>query len=192
MKQLLLSTMLLYSSVFAYDIGVNLSYNHLQIKQTNSDNIILGDNTPKSNGLGVEVYYRGDCLLIDDASIKNYFSLKQTHTSNTDTYALLGGINKEFQYNTLTLYSGVLLGYGFLEYAYNPLSNSSVHDNRANSTLYGAQLGLKQPIYKNSYLQIEARYIRSDYDANLESSGILSQITQKDQSSLSIGYGYSF
>jgi len=192
MKKQLFSSMLLCSTLFGYDLGVNISYDNLSIDQTNSNNIILEENTPKSNGFGLEVYYRGDCLLSDNPTIKNYISIKQTHTSNTDTYSLFGGINKEYKHNDITLYSGLLVGYGLLKYDYNPLKSSSSEDNTAGSFLYGLQLGAKKPIYNNSYLQVEARYIRSDYDTNLESGGVTSKINHSDQSSILVGLGYTF
>ncbi|MAC85056.1 MAG: hypothetical protein CL624_13080 [Arcobacter sp.] len=194
MKKILLSTVLSTLSLFAYDVGINTSYDYLNVNQTNSQNMILGEK-PKNHGFGIEAYYSGQCLLTDNETIKNYVSIKHTDMSNTNKYELFAGINKEYPLNEeFTLYSGALIGYGFLKYDYNPLGSTDVVDESAGSFLYGVQLGTKYKIkeFDNLFLKVEARYIRSDYDANLEAAGVYSRLTHRDASSISIGLGYSF
>jgi len=192
MKKILLSSILLASTAFAYDMGVNLGYSHFDISQSNSDNIILGKNTPSSTGYALEAFYSRDCLLVEDKSIKNYASINYAKHDDIAQYSFLAGLNKEYEKEDYTLYAGVLVGYGVLHYSYNPLNTTDKVDKDAGSFLYGLQGGMKYSLKNNYSLNLGIKHLIADYKTKLESNGATGNINHNNQSTFSIGLGYSF
>lgn len=191
-KKILLSTVLIGSTVLASEIGINLGKSHFDITQSNGDNIILGDNTPKSNGTFSELYMMNKCQLINDNSIKNYASIAYNKSDRIKNYMVLAGLVKEYEAKNYTPYAGVLVGYGQLKYEYNPLNSSTIDDRKASSFIAGFQGGAKYKIDKNLFFNLNAKYLLSDYTTNLESSGVIGNIKHKALTTFSIGVAYKF
>ena len=192
MKKTLLSTVLLGSSLLAIDIGINLGKSHFDITQSNSENIILGANTPKSNGNILEVYAINDCKFTDDKDIKNYISLVQNRSGDIDNTLVLAGLVQELEGKEFKPYIGWLVGYGELKYNYNPLNSTATEDKKSSSMVAGLQAGAKYKIDDKLSLNINGKYLRAKYTTNLESSGTTGNIEHNALSSFSIGLIYSF
>lgn len=200
MKKLLLlttlSSSLLFSSQIAVDsMGLNIgTANSSFDKKDHSGSITLG-NEPDESFMSYEVYATLKPMkeICKNKNMKPYLSY--TYSSNDDLKHryILAGINKYYKHDKASLYAGALLGYGQLDWKYDPANTSKNINADANSFMIGAQVGFDYPINSNISLGLNGKYLLSNYETKLNpSAGVSSTIEHKNISSLSFGISYRF
>jgi hypothetical protein len=189
------STLLANDSIFN-SIGVNLgksytSYSH----KNNTGYIILGDESDDSFN-STELYTTFNTMIncCKENDIRPYLSL--TYSTNFDLkhQYLLAGLSKYYTPESvkLELYLGALLGYGMLDWKYDPLNNSLSKDVDANGFMGGFQLGASYPINDKFSIGLNGKYLFTDYDTELKTANANATITHDRWSTIAINLEYSF
>ncbi|NOQ32233.1 MAG: hypothetical protein GQ570_14045 [Helicobacteraceae bacterium] len=186
--KIITATLLASTALLAVDVGLNISKGGYSTSSAYPSSIIK----PDTDVTGYELFYSNDCLLVDRKSVKNYASLTINKTENTSETAFLAGLVEEYKVSSATLYAGALVGYGQLSYDYNPLTTSLTDYRTTSSLLYGVTAGLKYPIAKSFFLNVNAKYIWSNYNVDLRDGTSNGQIKHNNLYSLGLGVGYSF
>lgn len=189
------------SSLFATDnniinsIGLNIgASNSSYVKKDKSGSITLSS-TPKKSFNSYELYITLNPIskVCKSYNLKPYLSYTYSDNKRLKHQYLLAGLNKYFDYKTTSFYTGVLLGYGEINWKYDPLNSSKSINNNANSFISGVQLGLKYPINKRLSLGVNTKYLLHDYKTKLKPTlSEESLITHKSTSSFMLGVEYSF
>lgn len=199
-KKLTLISLLATSSLVASDIsinslGINIGASSMNYSQKDHQgNITLGNEPDKSfNQVEVFTTLNPICDMSKKKNMKPYLSY--TYSSNTDLkhQYILAGINKYYTHSTITYYTGTLVGYGQLDWRYNPLNSSKDNNYDANSFIVGIQGGVEYPIQTNLSLNLNAKYLVHNYDTQLEPTNtVKSTISHDSTTSLSVGLVYRF
>ena len=186
----LMSNLLLGSEVSIESIGLNIGQSNSDYSQNDSTgNITLG-NTPNKNFNSYEVFGEFKNKIY---GMTPYISMSHSFNTDIEHQYILTGLNKYYNHNKLDLYAGVLMGYGQMEWKYNPLNNSKDNNEDANSLIAGLQMGINYPINNKFSLGINGKYLVHNYETKLNpSTGINSTIEHKYTSSLGVGFIYKF
>lgn len=180
-------------------IGFNIGKANSDYKQTNNQGVILLGNTPDESFNSYEIYTTLNPILdtCKTYNMKPYIGYTYSSNSELKHQYLLAGINKYYNHTVankeLSLYAGVLVGYGQIDWKYDPLNNSSSKNVDANSLIAGIQLGANYPINEKYSVGLNTKYLVHNYETDLNpSSGVSSTIEHKDTISFSLGISYKF
>ena len=191
------STLLASDSSIVNSIGLNIGVSHSSYNQKNQIGDITLGNEPDKSFNSYELYTTLKPLsdICTKYNIKPYISY--TYSSNIDIkhQYLLIGINQYHNANNseLNLYIGSLLGYGQIDYRYDPLNSSKSTNTDANSFIGGIQAGVTYPIAQKLSLNIGGKYLIHDYKTQLKPSDTVHTTIEHDStSSVAIGLEYFF
>ena len=198
-KRLTLLAILASSSLFANDIsvdsiGANFGISHGSYDQKNKSGVITLGNNPDKNFGSVELYATLSGVYKRE-DLKPYISYTYSQNDDLEHQYLLVGLNKYYSIpNTkLDLYAGALVGYGQIDWRYDPLNSSKNINSDANSFIGGLQIGANYPVGSNLSIGINAKYLIHNYETTLNpSAGVLASINHKNTSQVSLGLMYSF
>lgn len=192
---LLASSTLLANKISIDTIGINLGkINSSYSKKDNSGSIALG-NTPDESFSSIEVFTTLNPVseICKKYNMKPYLSYTYSHNADLKHNYLLAGANKYYEHNKISLYSGLLLGYGQMDWRYDPLNSSKSKNEDANSFIAGIQAGALYPVSNKLSLGLNGKYLIHDYETKLNpSSGISSKIEQKRTYGVSLSLAYKF
>ena len=190
------SSTLLATDSFVNSIGINLGKSYTNSQQKNNQgNITLG-NTPKESNNSIELFAILNPLtdICKEYNMKPYISY--TYSKNTDLkhQYLLVGVNKYYNPSNskVELYTGALLGYGQIDWKYDPLNDSQNKNIDANSFIGGVQAGLSYPVNENLSLNLNTKYLVHNYETKLKTTNANATIKQDNTSSFSFGLIYKF
>jgi hypothetical protein len=204
MKNRLIQTItlssLLISSIFASDIsinslGINLGKAYTSYDQKNISGTITFTNKPESSFNAIELYTTLNPIL--NICIENNMkpTISYTYSSNSDLkhQYLLVGINKYYTpIDKFTLYTGILGGYGQIDWRYDPLNNSAKKNVDANSFITGLQVGVNYPLNEKLSLGVNTKYLFHNYETNLKTTTVTATIEHDNSANISLGVEYSF
>lgn len=199
MKKLITLTaaVTLASTLNAFEIkdfqgGINLGKSYYNFKQsTEFGTGVEVQNAPDKNVNQAELYISSQCLFND--SLRNYFSYTYGDLNIAKNHMLLAGVTKEYSFDKVTLYSSILVGYGWLNFDEPLLEKAKKEDNTATSLLAGIQAGVKYPMGDNLYFNLNTKLIASDYNIKLTPNDQRHDIITSDYTgSILIGIGYKF
>jgi hypothetical protein len=178
-------------------IGLNIGTQKSDYKQTNNQGVILLGNTPDESFNSYEIYTTLNPILdtCKTYNMKPYIGYTYSSNSELKHQYLLAGINKYYTPSNykVELYAGVLVGYGQMDWKYDPLNSSSSKNVDANSFIAGIQLGANYPINEKYSIGLNTKYLMHNYETDLNpSAGVSSTIEHKDTISLSLGVKYLF
>ncbi|NOQ32236.1 MAG: hypothetical protein GQ570_14060 [Helicobacteraceae bacterium] len=188
MKKIITATLLTTTALLAADVGLNISKGGYSTSSAYPTAIVK----PDTDVTGYELFYSNDCILIDRPSVKNYASITLNKTENTSEIAVVIGLVEEYKVSKATLAAGALVGYGQLSYDYNPLTTSLTDSRTTSSALYGFTATAKYPIVNNFFLNVNAKYLWSNYEVDLKDGANTGQIKHNNLYTLGLGVGYSF
>lgn len=90
---------------------------------------------------------------------------------------VLVGANKYFEFDKFLPYVGLVVGYGQIDWKYDPINNSKDVNADANSFIVGLNLGINYNITKDMSLNLNSKVLFHDYETNIEpQTGIQSTI----------------
>jgi len=194
---LLATSTLVASDISINSIGLNIGTSNSSYTQTNhSGSIILG-NEPNKSFNTIEAYATLNPIsnICKEYNMKPYISY--TYSTNTDLKHryLLTGVNKYYKLKDtkVKLNTGLAVGYGQINWKYDPLNNSKDTNVDANSFIAAIQLGLNYPLNKKFSIGLNSKYLIHNYETNLNPSvGVSSTIKHKNTISVMFGVEYGF
>jgi hypothetical protein len=201
LKTLTLSTLLASSSLLANDsvinsMGLNLGVVNSDSDQKNTNGAIIFGNEPDSSFNQLELYLTLNPLTetCKEYNMKPYISYTYSSNSDLKHQYLLLGVNKYYTPSNidLELYMGALLGYGQIDWKYDPLNNSFNKNVDANSFIGGIQLGVKYPLSEKLSLNLNGKYLFHSYETDLKTTNATAVIEHDRTSSFSLGLEYRF
>ena len=178
-------------------IGLNIGKAYSSSdKKDKAGSITLG-NTPDESFNSFELYTTLDPIteLCKKNDIKPYLSFTYSDNDELKHSYLLFGINKYYTpvNSKFKLYAGALLGYGQMDWEYDPLNTSKVKNMDADSLIAGIQGGISYPLSSKISLSLNTKYLLHDYKTDLDpSTGVSSDIEHKGTALISLGVSYSF
>ena len=180
-------------------IGLNIGTAQSNYKQTNNQGSIILGNTPNESFTSYELYTTLKPLsdICKEKNMKPYIGYTYSDNSDLKNQYLLLGLNKYYQHTVsnkeLNLYAGLVVGYGELNWKYDPINSAKDKTKNASSLIGGIQLGIDYPIANNISLGVNTKYLVHNYKTNLNpSDSVSSTIEHKDTLSLSLGLSYKF
>jgi outer membrane protein OmpA-like peptidoglycan-associated protein len=200
-KTTILSTILASSSLLASDIsmssaGVNLGKSYSDFSKKHTTNTITLNNKPDKSFSSIELYVTLNPMLnlCKEYNIRTTLSYTYSKNSELKHQHLLAGLNKYYtpQTTKLEFYTGLLLGYGQLDYKYDPLSNSTVKDINTNSPIAGLQAGVSYPVTKKLSLGLNTKYLLHNNETDLKISSATATIEHKSTAFIGIGIEWKF
>lgn len=195
-NKLTLISMIATSTLVAADIsieaiGLNLGSSNSSYSQTNNQGSISLGNTPDKSFNSYELFTTIKNLEI--YNMKPYISYTYSSNDELKHQYLLAGLNKYYNHDKINLYAGALVGYGQLDWKYDPINNAKDKNVDANSFIAGIQLGFEYPLNTKLSLGFNSKYLIHNYETNLNPTNTISStIEHKDTLSLSFGVNYSF
>lgn len=192
---LLASSSLLASEVSLEQVGLNIGASHSSYsKKDHSGSIVLGNEPAESfNSFEVFTTLKPLTSMCKEKNMKPYISYAYSKNDDLKHQYLLAGINKYYMLKEYSFYSGALLGYGELDWKYDPLNTSKSKNIDANSFIIGVQGGFDYLVKTNITVGVNVKYLLHDYKTKLNpSDGVSSTIEHKSTSSISLGIKYSF
>lgn len=196
MKKILVSSILTSSLLLASDfsidsIGLNLGKSNSDYTQTNHSGAIILGNTPKESFNSYELFAT---LKSEIYGMKPYISYTHSFNAEMKQKYVLVGLNKYYKLKSFTPYAGVVLGYGQLDWRYDPLNTSKNINNDANSLIGGLQAGMNYSLTSKLSLGLSGKYLFHNYETKLDPSTdpTNSTIEHKKTSVLALNIRYSF
>jgi hypothetical protein len=190
------SSSLLASQSIINSVGLNLGKSHTSADQKDKSGTILLANNPEQSFNSLELYLTLNPILdmCKEYDMRPYISLTHSRNSELKHQYLLVGINKYYTQSTLPLelYTGVVGGYGQIDWRYDPLNNSTRKNVDANSFIAGIQIGANYPINEKLSLGINGKYLLHNYETNLKTTNATATIEQDATATISLGLEYSF
>ena len=188
---------ILASTSFANDIainsvGFNIGVSNTNYKQTTTTDSIIAIDKPSKSFNSYELYTTLNGVYKRE-DLKPYLSY--TYSSNNDlkNQYILTGLNKYYNHDDISLYAGVLVGYGELKWRSNPLVTTQNNDYSSTSFILGLQGGVEYPLNDKFALNINAKYLKHKYETNLQpATTVSSTIEHKSTASIFVGLSYKF
>lgn len=195
---LFLSTTCIFANdIVIEEIGINLGKSYTSYKQKNNSGAVVLDNNPDKTFNELELYTTLQPILgiCKEYDMKPTLSYTYSKNSELKHQYLLAGLNKYYTPSStkLNLYAGVLVGYGQIDWSYNPLNSTKSSDTTTNSSIYGLQAGMQYPINKKYDFTLNTKYLVHDYETDLKPSNTVSStIEHKYTASIGMGIVYRF
>lgn len=186
---LLVTSFALASDIAVDSLGLNIGTSNSSYSQTNNSGTIVLGNEPDKSFNSYEFYAT---LKNDIYGMKPYVSYTYSNNSDLKHQYLLAGLNKYYQYKKITLYAGVVGGYGQLDWKYDPLNNSQKKIEDTNSFIAGIQVGVEYPLSNKFAVSLNSKYLIHDYETDLKTTNATSTIKHDSSFLVSIGVKYSF
>lgn len=191
------STTLLANDSLINSIGINLANSNTDYEQKNvNGSITLGTN-PKKSFNSVEIFTTLNPIssFCKEYNIKPFASYTYSKNSTLKHQYFLIGLNKYFtieDYKKVEFYTGLLGGYGQMNWRYDPLNNSNNKNEDANSFLGGIQAGVDYSISDAISLGFNTKYLIHEYETKLKTTN--AKATMEQDSTFAIGFSlqYSF
>ena len=189
---LLLASSLTYADVGIDSVGVNMGYKNMASTQNDKIGSIILPNQTDEDFFQAEAYVLLS-KLIDDSSWKPSLNYAYATNDELSNQLFMVGINKYFYMDKYNLYAGLLVGTGWLDWKYQPISGTQENDSHSKSMVGAIQVGAEYPMADNFLLGVDAKYYRHNYLVALEPTNTASAELTHDQSfSIAIGIRYSF
>jgi len=182
---------LLFSADLAVDtVGINLGKAYTDHSVEHNMGSVLIPHHPYKNYTAIELFTTLEAIN-EDEDIKPYISYTYSKNDDMKHQYLLAGVNKYYKHETLDLYAGVVGGYGYLHWDYNPVNNTTDNKHSVNSFILGLQAGFEYPVVEKLALNFNTKYLLHDYDTHLEPTTTESSTVTHDKT-LFIGLGLSY
>lgn len=196
MKKIITLTLLASSLMWAAEIseiGVNIGMSHIPYTQTNSNGSITLGNEPEQNFTSYELFTTLKGVFPQD-DVKPYISYNYAENSELKHQYILVGLNKYFApTESLSLYAGMLAGFGELSWSYNPLNNSKENTYEATSVMVGVQAGVNYPLTSNILLNLNLKTLVHNYETNLDPNNTArAELKHNYTTTAMIGLAYKF
>lgn len=196
MKKIITLTLLASSLMLAAEIseiGVNIGVSHTPYTQTNSNGSITLGNEPEQNFASYELFTTLKGVFPQD-DVKPYISYTYSYNSELKHQYVLLGLNKYFApTQRLSLYVGMLAGYGEMSWSYNPLNNSKENDYEATSAMVGVQVGVNYPLIGNVALNLNLKTLAHNYETNLDPNNTATaELKHNYTTTAMLGVAYKF
>jgi len=192
---LLSSSSLLANNLSFSSVGLALGTSYNDYEKTNHQGSITLGNTPDKDFRTYELYATLNPVLAlsKKYNMKPYLSYTYSKNDDFKNQYLLLGMNKYYSHKVLDLYAGLVLGYGQLNWKYDPVNNAKNTNVDANSFISGLQLGLDYPLDTKFSFSVNTKYLLHNYKTKLDPfDGVSSSIEHTSTLSLSLGFKYSF
>jgi len=198
---LILTTFLASSTLLANDsvvnsMGINLGVSNSNSDQKNTNGTIILGNEPDNSFNTTELYLTLHPLtnICKEYKMKPYISYTYSSNSELKHQYFLLGINKYYTpSNTdLVLYTGLLGGYGQIDWKYDPLNNSFNKNVDASSFIAGIQLGASYSLSEKLSLNLNGKYLLHNYETDLKTSTASAEIEHESTINVSLGLEYKF
>ena len=184
---LLIASSLTYADLSIDSVGLNLGYAHIDAKQVNKSGTITLANDPDEQYLHGELY----ALIggaFEDKSFKA--SINYMHSRNDEfvNNTIMMGVNRYFFLEDYSLYAGVLIGVGRLDWKYSPINGTKDNYRHVESLVGALQVGAEYQLTESLSLGFNAKYQVHDYSTALEPiTGVEAEINHQKSSSIAIG-----
>lgn len=191
LSSILASGLLASEDSLIYSLGLNMGVSHTPYTQSNSNGSITLGNTPDEKLNSYEIYTVLNPLtdLCKQKNMKPTISYTYSNNSDLKHQYILAGLNK-YYHNS---YAGIVLGYGELEYRYNPLNSSKTNDYTATSPIIGLQTGYDYLLTKNLTLGFNSKALYHDYEATLNPNNTATSLLEHDYTiNASVGIEWRF
>ncbi|MEA3352922.1 MAG: hypothetical protein U9Q33_03765 [Campylobacterota bacterium] len=181
--------------ITAQSVGLNVGTSHFPFSKKDNIGSIILENKPNESFSSIEIstILNPVTKMCKDKNMKPYLSYTYSSNSDMKHQYILAGVNKYYPYKSSSLYAGALLGYGQLDWKYDPLNSSKYINKDSNSFIAGIQTGVDYPIDEKFSLGLNVKYLLHDYETKLEpTTSVSSSIEHKSSFNVSLGLRYSF
>lgn len=190
----LVATTLLFSDDIKVDsIGVNVGVSGMHHSKQDKLGSLELSKTPDNIYVEYDIYaLLGN--IFEDKDSKVYVNYTFGDNSDLQKHMLLVGLHKELPLSDVNkYYIGVFIGYGMLDWQYNPLNNSKDNDAQSYSPIFGVNVGLDYPISQNYSVVLGSKVMLHEYETHLQpNTSVSSTISSNYSASLSFGLRYDF